>query len=165
MNQLVSNYIFYLAATFNIFKDDDGRFINEIADEPSSLLSLYNAAYLLVHDEPELEEAISFSRHHLKSMMQCGNLKHPLADQVKRALHLPLPRTYKRVETLHYLSEYGQEEGHISFLLDLAKVDFNILQGVHLKELKAISEYGISLIYTHQVENKYCSSMYSSQSY
>uniref|UniRef100_A0A0D9ZJ64 Terpene synthase N-terminal domain-containing protein n=1 Tax=Oryza glumipatula TaxID=40148 RepID=A0A0D9ZJ64_9ORYZ len=129
-------------ATFNIFKGDDGRFINEIADEPS--------AYLLVHDEPELEEAISFSRHHLKSMMQCGNLKHPLADQVKRALHLPLPRTYKRVETLHYLSEYGQEEGHISFLLDLAKVDFNILQGVHLKELKAISEYGISLIYTHQ---------------
>ncbi|XP_052152140.1 tau-cadinol synthase-like [Oryza glaberrima] len=128
-------------ATFNIFKGDDGRFINEIADEPSGLLSLYNAAYLLVHDEPELEEAISFSRHHLKSMMQCGNLKHPLADQVKRALHLPLPRTYKRVETLYYLSEYGQEEGHISFLLDLAKVDFNILQGVHLKELKAISEW------------------------
>uniref|UniRef100_A0A0E0KP76 Terpene synthase N-terminal domain-containing protein n=1 Tax=Oryza punctata TaxID=4537 RepID=A0A0E0KP76_ORYPU len=101
------------ATTFNIFKGDDGRFINGIADEPS--------AYLLVHDEPELKKAISFSRHHLKSMMQCGNLKHPLSDQVKRTLHLPLPRSYKRVETLHYLSEYGKEEGHISFLLDLAK--------------------------------------------
>uniref|UniRef100_A0A0E0HU68 Uncharacterized protein n=1 Tax=Oryza nivara TaxID=4536 RepID=A0A0E0HU68_ORYNI len=127
--------------TFNKFKGDDGRFMNGIADEPRGLLSLYNAAYLLVHDEPELEEAISFSRYHLKSMMQGNNLKHPLSDQVKRALNTPLPRTSKRTETLHYLSEYGQEEGHMSILLDLAKVEFNLLQGVHLKELKAISEW------------------------
>uniref|UniRef100_A0A0D9W3K1 Terpene synthase N-terminal domain-containing protein n=1 Tax=Leersia perrieri TaxID=77586 RepID=A0A0D9W3K1_9ORYZ len=126
---------------FNNFKDDDRRFINGVANDPRGLLSLYNAAYLLVHDEPELEEAISFSRHHLKSMIQGSVLKHPLVDQVQRALHLPLPRTYKRAETLHYFLEYGQEEGHNSILLDLAKLDFNILQGVHLKELKAVSEW------------------------
>uniref|UniRef100_A0A0E0DCP0 Terpene synthase N-terminal domain-containing protein n=1 Tax=Oryza meridionalis TaxID=40149 RepID=A0A0E0DCP0_9ORYZ len=125
---------------FNKFKADDGKFIDEVANEPRDLLSLYNAADLLVHDEPELEEAISFSRYHLKTMMQHNDLKQPLFDQVSRALHLPLPRTYKRVETLHYFLEYGQEEGHIPILLDLAKLDFNILQRVHLKELKAISE-------------------------
>ncbi|KAF0893588.1 hypothetical protein E2562_027314, partial [Oryza meyeriana var. granulata] len=126
---------------FDKFKDEDGRFINRVDNEPRGLLSLYNAAYLLVHDEPQLEEAISFSRHHLKSMIHGSNLKHPLANQIERALHLPLPRTYKRAETLHYISEYGQEEGHISILLDLAKLDFNLLQGVHLKELKAISKW------------------------
>lgn len=133
--------ILCLADVFNKFKQaDDGKFIDEIANEPRDLLSLYNAADLLVHDEPELKEAISFSRYHLKTMMQHNNLKQPLFDQVSRALHLPLPRTYKRVETLHYFLEYGQEEGHIPILLDLAKLDFNILQRVHFKELKAISE-------------------------
>nr|CAH68037.1 OSIGBa0139N19-OSIGBa0137L10.6 [Oryza sativa] len=126
---------------FNKFKADDGKFIDEVANEPRDLLSLYNAADLLVHDEPELEEAISFSRYHLKTMMQHNDLKQPLFDKFSRALHLPLPRTYKRVETLHYFLEYGQEEGHIPILLDLAKLDFNILQRVHLKELKAISEW------------------------
>uniref|UniRef100_A0A0E0KP72 Uncharacterized protein n=1 Tax=Oryza punctata TaxID=4537 RepID=A0A0E0KP72_ORYPU len=133
------------ADVFNKFKGDDGRFINKLASEPRGLLSLYNAAYLLIHDEPELEEAISFSRYHLKSMMQGSDVKQPLVNQISRALRLPLPRTYKRVETLHYLSEYGQEEGHIPILLDLAKLDFNLLQRVHLKELKAISEWSKDL--------------------
>uniref|UniRef100_A0A0D3FUD9 Terpene synthase N-terminal domain-containing protein n=1 Tax=Oryza barthii TaxID=65489 RepID=A0A0D3FUD9_9ORYZ len=124
---------------FNKFKGDDGRFIDGVANEPRGLLSLYNAAYLLVHDEPELEEAISFSRHHLTSMMQGKYLKHPLVDQVSRALHLPLTRTRKRVETLCYFSEYQQEDSYFPMLLDLAKLEFNLLQGSHLKELEAIS--------------------------
>ncbi|KAL5215196.1 hypothetical protein ABZP36_004348 [Zizania latifolia] len=42
---------------------------------------------------------------------------------------------------LHYMLEYGEEEGHIPILLELAKLDFNLMQHVHLKELKAISEW------------------------
>uniref|UniRef100_A0A0D3FUC4 Uncharacterized protein n=1 Tax=Oryza barthii TaxID=65489 RepID=A0A0D3FUC4_9ORYZ len=126
---------------FKKFKGEDGRFINTIANEPRALLSLYNAAHLLVHDEPELEEAMSFARHHLESMRGGGRLKAPLDNQINRALHLPLPRTYKRVEMLHYMLEYGQEEGHIVVLLDLAKLEFNLLQHVHLKELKALSQW------------------------
>uniref|UniRef100_A0A0D9ZJ44 Terpene synthase N-terminal domain-containing protein n=1 Tax=Oryza glumipatula TaxID=40148 RepID=A0A0D9ZJ44_9ORYZ len=126
---------------FKKFKGEDGRFINTIANEPRALLSLYNAAHLLVHDEPELEEAMSFARHHLESMRGGGRLKAPLDNQINRALHLPLPRTYKRVEMLHYMLEYGQEEEHIVVLLDLAKLEFNLLQHVHLKELKALSQW------------------------
>uniref|UniRef100_J3LWV4 Terpene synthase n=1 Tax=Oryza brachyantha TaxID=4533 RepID=J3LWV4_ORYBR len=146
---------------FNRFKGDDGSFISEVANEPRGLLSLYNAAYLLTHDEPELEEAISFSRHHLKSMMQGNNLKQPLVYQVRRALQFPLPRAYKRAEALCYFLEYEQEEGHISILLDLAKLDFNLLQGIHLKELKTISEWwkdlygyiGLSYLRDRMVDN------------
>lgn len=101
---------------------------------------MYNAAHLLVHDEPELEEAMSFARHHLESIKGGGRLKAPLDNQINRALHLALPRTYKRVEMLHYMLEYGQEEEHIVVLLDLAKLEFNLLQHVHLKELKAFSQ-------------------------
>lgn len=69
-----------------------------------------------------------------------GGLKPPLADQINRALDLPLPRAYKRIETLHYMLEYGQEEGHNVDLLDLAKLEFNLLQHVHLKELRNFSQ-------------------------
>ncbi len=68
-------------------------------------------------------------------------LKGPLADQVKHAIRLPLPRTLKRVEMLHYMFEYDQDNGHNPVLLELAKMDFNLLQQVHLKELKEISRY------------------------
>uniref|UniRef100_I1PK85 Terpene synthase n=2 Tax=Oryza glaberrima TaxID=4538 RepID=I1PK85_ORYGL len=126
---------------FNKFKGDDGNFLNEFAEDPRSLLSLYNAAHLFIHGEPELEDAISFARNHLESMSSHSVLKAPLADQVKRHLRLPLPRTHKRVEMLHYMFEYDQENEHNPVLLELAKLDFNLLQQVHLKELKEISRW------------------------
>uniref|UniRef100_A0ACD6A9N9 Uncharacterized protein n=1 Tax=Avena sativa TaxID=4498 RepID=A0ACD6A9N9_AVESA len=124
---------------FNKFKGEDGTFKKDITSQPRGLLSLYNAAHLLIHGEPALEEAITFSRHHLELMY--ASLKAPLAQQVKRALHIPLPRTCKRVEALHYISEFEEEEEHNPIILELAKLDFNLLQHVHLKELKAITEW------------------------
>jgi hypothetical protein len=133
------NLFMDLADVFHRFKGENGTFKKDITSQPIALLSLYNAAHLLIHGEPMLEEAITFARHHLD--LVSGSLKSPLTQQVKRALHRPLPRSCKRVETLHYISEYEQEEGHNPILLELAKLDFNLLQHVHLKELKAITEY------------------------
>ncbi|VAH27234.1 unnamed protein product [Triticum turgidum subsp. durum] len=124
---------------FSKFKDEDGAFHVNITNDPRGLLSLYNAAYLFIHGETELEESISFARQHLESME--GKLEYPLAEQVRRALHLPLPRTLKRVEALHYMSEYKQEPMHNSSILEFAKLDFNLLQRLHLKELKALSRW------------------------
>ncbi|GJN07329.1 hypothetical protein PR202_ga25151 [Eleusine coracana subsp. coracana] len=47
---------------FNKFKGEDGMFRNDIANDTRGLLSLYNAAYLLIPGEDELDEAISFAR-------------------------------------------------------------------------------------------------------
>ncbi|TVU47047.1 hypothetical protein EJB05_06625, partial [Eragrostis curvula] len=124
---------------FNKFKDENGAFDVEITNDPRGLLSLYNAAYLLTQGETELEETILFARQHLESMKD--NLENALANQVKRSLHLPLPRTLKRVETLHYMSEYNEELTYNSSILEFAKLDFNLLQRLHLKELKALSRW------------------------
>jgi len=126
----------------NRFKDTNGRFNLDIINEPKGLLSLYNAAHLLTHDELILDEAIGFARLHLESMRH--HLEYPLAEQVNRALHLPLPRTVRRIEALHYMSEYEHEPACNPTILELAKIDFNILQSLHLKELKAVSEYATS---------------------
>jgi hypothetical protein len=122
---------------FSKFKDEDGTFHANIANDPRGLLSLYNASYLFTHGETELEDNILFARQHLESME--GKLDYTLAEQVRRALHLPLPRTLKRVEALHYISEYKEEPMHNSSILEFAKLDFNLLQRLHLKELKALS--------------------------
>ncbi|KQK21701.1 hypothetical protein BRADI_1g62538v3 [Brachypodium distachyon] len=124
---------------FSKFKDEDGAFLVDITNDTRGLLSLYNAAYLFTHGETELEESILFARQHLESME--SYLKYPLADQVRRSLHLPLTRTLKRVEALDYMSEYKEEPMHNSSILEFAKLDFNLLQRLHSKELKALSRW------------------------
>nr|XP_034603111.1 tau-cadinol synthase-like isoform X2 [Setaria viridis] len=128
---------------FNRFKDTNGSFNMEMTNDPRGLLSLYNAAYMFIHDEA-LEEAISFARLHLESMRY--NLKYPLSEQVNRALHIPLPRTVRRVETLHYMSEYKHEREYNPNILELAKIDFNNLQQLHIKEIEAISKWDESVV-------------------
>ncbi|SPT15473.1 unnamed protein product [Triticum aestivum] len=124
---------------FDKYKGEDGSFRKDITNEPKGILILYNATHLLIQGEPKLEEAMTFARQHLVSVN--GSLQSPLDKQVKRAIHRALPRACKRVEVLQYISEYEEEEGHNQILLELAKLDFNLLQHVHLKELKDITEW------------------------
>ncbi|KAL5226806.1 hypothetical protein ABZP36_015071 [Zizania latifolia] len=125
---------------FNKFKHEDGSFKSDITNDPKGLLSLYNAAHLLTHNEEALQEAILFARHQLELLR--GSLKYPLAEQVKRALQIPLPRTMKRAEALNFIYEYStQEQMFNSSILELAKLDFNILQKIHQKELKDICQW------------------------
>jgi hypothetical protein len=127
-----------IADVFDKFKDDTGDFSESlVTDDPRSLLSLYNAAHLAAPGEETLDEAISFARCHLEAMK--GELRSPLAEQVSRALEIPLPRFPKRLETVRYIAEYEQEEGHNGMLLELARLDFNLLRSIHLKELKDLS--------------------------
>ncbi|OQU82480.1 hypothetical protein SORBI_3006G247500 [Sorghum bicolor] len=124
---------------FNRFKDKHGNFDVGITNDARGLLSLYNAAHLFTHGEAELEEAILFARQHLESMR--NNLEYPLAQQVNRALLVPLPRTVRRLEALHYISEYKESPAHDPSLLEFAQLDFDLLQRLHLKELKALSRW------------------------
>lgn len=129
----------YFADEFEKFKNEDGSFISGITNDPKGLLSLYNAAQLLTHDEEILEDAILFSRQHLELIR--SSLKSPLAEQVGRALEIPLPRTLKREETISFIPEYSiQDQTYSPVILELAKLDFNLLQHLHQKELKEISQ-------------------------
>ncbi|CAL4914377.1 unnamed protein product [Urochloa decumbens] len=138
--RLLRQHGFWVSAgEFDKFKHEDGRFVNDITNDPKGLLSLYNAANLLNHDEGALEEALVFARRHLELMQ--SSLKSPLAEQVERALKIPLPRTLKRVEAVSYIPEYSVDERYNPAILELAKLDFNLLQHLHQKELKTISQW------------------------
>jgi (-)-germacrene D synthase len=105
------------------------------------MLSLYNAAHLLIHGEVELEDAILLSRHQLETIIARNLKSSPLSQQVTRALRIPLPRTLKRIEALNYIAEYNQEQACNPSVLQLARLDFNLLQLLHLRELKEFSRY------------------------
>ncbi|XP_078149705.1 alpha-humulene synthase-like [Carex rostrata] len=119
------------------FKDDQGNFDENIRKDPKGLLSLYNAGYLSTPGEEILSDAISFARGHLSLMLD--DLKSPLKSQVLRALKTPMHRMLPRVEARFYIEEYDEKESKYERLLELAKLDFNTLQCLHLEEMKILS--------------------------
>uniref|UniRef100_K3ZLH1 Terpene synthase n=1 Tax=Setaria italica TaxID=4555 RepID=K3ZLH1_SETIT len=126
------------ADVFDKFRDDDtGSFNINLSNDLRGLLSLYNAAHMAVPGETILDDAIVFTRRHLEAAK--GKLTSPIKEQVSHALDIPLPRFMRQLETMHYITEYEKEEPHDIMMLELAKINLNLLRSVHLKELKDLS--------------------------
>uniref|UniRef100_A0A0E0D0X1 Terpene synthase N-terminal domain-containing protein n=1 Tax=Oryza meridionalis TaxID=40149 RepID=A0A0E0D0X1_9ORYZ len=124
---------------FDKFRVGTGSFSSSLRDDPRGLLSLYNAAHMAAPREIALDDIIAFARCHLEALSIEGKLKSPLAEQVSRALDIPLPRFPRRLETMNYLAEYEQEDEHNDMLLELARLEFELARSLHLEELKALS--------------------------
>ncbi|KAG0551080.1 hypothetical protein BDA96_01G393100 [Sorghum bicolor] len=138
--RLLRQHGFWVSAgKFDEFKQEDGSFTSDITNDAKGLLSLYNAANLLNHNEEVLEEALLFARRHLELIQ--SDLKSPLAEQVGRSLKIPLPRTLKRLEAVSYIPEYSVDPKCNRAILELAKLDFNLLQHLHQNELKTITQW------------------------
>ncbi|KAJ0082995.1 hypothetical protein Patl1_11449 [Pistacia atlantica] len=58
------------------------------------------------------------------------------ALQVKHALDLPIHWWIPRIDTRWFIDFYERREGKNHRLLELAKLDFNIVQGIHQEDLK-----------------------------
>ncbi|KAM0936973.1 putative alpha-humulene synthase [Dioscorea sansibarensis] len=123
---------------FNRFKDDDGNFKKELRNDLKGLLSLYEAAYLGMPEEHALDEAIEFTRNNLQSMPK--NIEPWLAKQVAHALETPLRRRMSRLEARLYIPIYEEDiEEKNDVVLELAKLDFHLLQLLHREEATKIS--------------------------
>ncbi|KAL5209539.1 hypothetical protein ABZP36_005162 [Zizania latifolia] len=69
-----------------------------------------------------------------------GKLMSPMAGQVARALDIPLPRAPRRLETMRYIAEYSKDPKTFdNVVLELARLDFELLRFLHLRELKDLS--------------------------
>lgn len=84
-----------------------------------------------------MEEAWQFTAKHLKDLDKDVDLN--LAEQVRRALELPIHWRAPRLETRWLIDVYERRNDVNHILLELAKLDFNIVQGMHQEELKVIS--------------------------
>ncbi|XP_031376491.1 (-)-germacrene D synthase-like [Punica granatum] len=128
---------------FEKFKDNKGEFSESLVEDVRGLLNLYEASHFRVHGEDILEEALSFTVQHLKSAVEHDdpNLSPTLLAEVKRALEHCLRKGLVRLNAWHYIKLYEDDASHNEVLLELAKLDFNLLQKFHRKELCEITRW------------------------
>ncbi|XP_059590945.1 valencene synthase [Vitis vinifera] len=124
---------------FKKFTDERGRFKEVLITNVRGLLGLYEAAHLRVHGEDILAEALTFTTTHLKAMVE--SLGYPLAEQVVHALNRPIRKGLERIEARWYISVYQDEAFHDKTLLELAKLDFNLVQSLHREELSNLARW------------------------
>ncbi|KAG6685677.1 hypothetical protein I3842_12G123700 [Carya illinoinensis] len=125
---------------FNKFKDSKGNFTESLIDDVRGILCLHEASHMMVHGEDILDDALNFTTAHLESMVT-EDSNPSVAAQVSHALQRPLRKCLPRLEAGHYLSIYQESGSFNEVLLNFAKLDFNILQGQHQKELAYLSRW------------------------
>lgn len=121
---------------FAKFRDEQGGFA---ANNPRDLLNLYNAACLRTHGETILDEAASFTSKCLKSLAPYTYMEASLASEIKRALEIPLPRSVRIYGAKSRIAEYGKQTEANELVLELAKLNYNLVQLQHQEELKIIT--------------------------
>ncbi|KAL6316163.1 hypothetical protein AAG906_015993 [Vitis piasezkii] len=104
-------------------KNYHGNFKKALVSDVRGMLGLYEAAHLRVHGEDILAKALAFTTTHLKAMVE--SLGYHLAEQ--------------RLEARWYISVYQDEAFHDKTLLELAKLDFNLVQSLHKEELSNLA--------------------------
>ncbi|MBA0635603.1 hypothetical protein Godav_029234 [Gossypium davidsonii] len=93
------------------------------------LLELYEAAYLCVHGEDILEEALAFITTHLGNLEKAagaGTIEYPLSASVSRALYRPNRKSVPRLEARRFISIYGENASLDNMLLKFAELDFSL---------------------------------------
>ncbi|XP_044496800.1 (-)-germacrene D synthase-like [Mangifera indica] len=125
---------------FNKLKDNNGSFKASLTEDVRGMLSFYEASHLRIHGETMLDEALAFTTNQLECWVATQPSSH-LAGQIKHALTRPLRKTLPRLEARYYMNIYHEEASHNEVILTFAKLDFNILQKLHQKELGVITKW------------------------
>uniref|UniRef100_A0A0A8YDY2 Terpene synthase N-terminal domain-containing protein n=1 Tax=Arundo donax TaxID=35708 RepID=A0A0A8YDY2_ARUDO len=119
--------------------DENGDFKDILRSNVDALLSLYEAAHLGKCDEELLSRAIVFTTDSMSSLENGGQVRKPVHQKVKHALSSPMQRRMKRLEAKFYISMYENDVESNKVILELAKLDFHILQQMHREEVKSMS--------------------------
>lgn len=123
---------------FYAFMDKEGKFKTSLVVDTKGLLSLYEACYLSMEGESILEIARDFTTHFLTESLNKKTDKN-LAEQVSHALEMPLHWRMQRLEARWFIEVYHKRENMNPLLLELAKLDYNMVQATYLEELKEMS--------------------------
>lgn len=117
--------------------DDTGNFMTSLSQNIKGMLGLYEASHLLVEGENMMDKAKAFSSRALKDLNK-GNIDPYLAEEVAHALEVPSHWRVPWSEAKWYINAYERREHINPTLLELAKLNFNMVQATHQEELKEI---------------------------
>ena len=128
-----------MADVFNDFKDETENFKACICEDTNGMLSLYEASHHCVEGESILVEARDLATNNLKEYVEDQSGSSELCMLVKHALELPLHWRMLRLETRWFIDVYESRQDMNPILLELAKLDFNVVQSTHQVDLKQSS--------------------------
>ncbi|PSR84551.1 (-)-alpha-terpineol synthase [Actinidia chinensis var. chinensis] len=128
---------------FKNFKDEIGNFKTCLCEDIKGLLYLYEASYFSLEGERILEEARDFTTKNLKKILKRKDMidDEDLAILVSHALEVPTHWRMQRLEARWFIDMYERRPNLSPTLLQLAKLDFNMVQATHQEDLKHMSRW------------------------
>eukprot|EP00253_Pinus_taeda_P006805 PITA_06805 len=144
------------SGVFGNFKDENGHFFCNSSGEQEegdkrvrSMLSLLRASSISFPGEKVMDEAKAFTTDYLNQLLTGGDVTdvdQSLLREVKYALEFPWHCSVPRLEARSFIEIYGRNDSWLKSninqkILELAKLDFNILQFTHQKDIQLISRW------------------------
>ncbi|CAL9220830.1 unnamed protein product [Arabidopsis halleri] len=123
------------------FKGEDGRFKESLVGDVRGMLQLYQAAHLGTPSEYIMEEAKSFTRSQLESLVASTTIPPHLSSHIRDALYRARYHNMEILVAREYICFYEQEEGHDLTLLKFAKLNFNYCRLHYIHELKTLTKW------------------------
>ncbi|KAI9077048.1 hypothetical protein K1719_040976 [Acacia pycnantha] len=127
--------------TFDGFLDNNGNFHSFHSRDIKGFLSLYEASFHSMEGEIVLDKAREISSTHLKEFANKSSEDDELSLLVSHALELPLHWRMLRLETRWFIDIYTRRLNMSPTLLELAKLDFNIVQATHQEDMRHASRW------------------------
>ncbi|KAM3297617.1 hypothetical protein ACQJBY_039503 [Aegilops geniculata] len=121
------------------FRDENGDFKAANPKDIDGFVALHEASYLAFPGEAMLDEARAFAVKKLEQLMPS------MFISMERQRDLPLQWRVPRLQAIWSLKQHGyNDERHLSMdpsVLQLAVVDFNLVQAVHGAELVEVTKW------------------------
>ena len=131
--------ILNVADVFHIFINKIGTVKPWLNEDIKGILCLYEASYLSVEGENILEEARDFTRNFLEEYLERTVDQNDLTAIINHAMELPLHWRMLRLEARWFIDVYERSQGMNPILLELAKLDYNMVQATYQEDLKHAS--------------------------
>ncbi|KAK9084957.1 hypothetical protein Sjap_025368 [Stephania japonica] len=121
---------------YNCFKESSCE-----DEDVKGILTLYEASHFALEGENILEEAMVFTTKYLKEYCIKTPSDRCLAKLVNHSLELPLRWRMPRLEAKWYIEACADDKSFHPDVLNLAKLNFNMVQAAQHEELKELSSW------------------------
>ncbi|KAM7486356.1 hypothetical protein LguiA_002365 [Lonicera macranthoides] len=128
------------ADVFDNFMGKEGKMKQKYGKDTRALMGLYEASQLSIEGEDALEEARNFSSQLLNAMMRTS-LNCNDARVVNNTLKHPYHKSLAKFTAKNFIRDYNGASASKNALQELAKMDFDMSQSVHINELVEISRW------------------------
>ncbi|KAM7525187.1 hypothetical protein LguiA_015089 [Lonicera macranthoides] len=122
------------------FMNDKGELKKSMYLNVNGMIELFEASHLALEDENILDDAKSFTTSGLQSLRLSVN-DDKLIKRMDQALEVPLHWRVEWYNVKRHINLHEKEDKTHPILLELAKLNFNMVQATHQRDLREISRW------------------------